>query len=67
MREKKIRLSNEVSVLSVDADLLATKAEKLMTFVFLKESNDKRKVIDNKKLEIKELEAIEEKLLDRKY
>lgn len=52
-------------MLRVDADLLATKAKKLLNFEFLKQANQMRKIADYKQRITKELENIEANLLKK--
>ena len=52
-------------MLCIDADLLATKAEKPMNFEFLKQANQKRRIADDKQRKIKEMEDIEANLLKK--
>ena len=74
VKEKRFKLANEISVLSVGADLLATKVEKLLNFEFFKQANQKRRITDDKQrkigrywrtLEDIELEDIEANLLKK--
>ena len=48
VKKKGLKLANEISVLGGDADLLVTKAEKLLKFEFLKQVNQKRRIADDK-------------------
>ena len=59
VKKKGLKLANEISVLGGDADLLVTKAEKLLKFEFLKQVNQKRRIADDKQRKIKKLEDIE--------
>ena len=52
-------------MLRVDADLLATKAGKLLNFEFLKQANQKRRIADDKQRKIKELEDTEANCLKK--
>ena len=65
VEEKRLKLVNKIRVLCVDADLLATKAEKLLNFKFLKQANQKRRIADDKQRKIKELEDIKANLLKK--
>ena len=48
VKKKGLKLVNEIRVLGGDADLLVTKAEKLLKFEFLKQVNQKRRIADDK-------------------
>ena len=74
VKEKRFKLAKEISVLSVGADLLATKVEKLLNFEFFKQANQNRRITDDKQrkigrywrtLEDIELEDIEANLLKK--
>ena len=65
IKEKRFKLANEISVLSVGANLLATKVEKPLNFEFLKQANQKRRITDDKQRKISELEDIEANLLKK--
>ena len=65
VKAKQFKLINEIDVLRVDADLLALKAEKLQNFDYLTESNQKKKLAEEKQNEVKKLTKMEEKLSKR--
>ena len=60
LKEKRFKLMSEIEMLHVDADLLAIKAEKLHDFLYLTQSNQHKKLADEKQKEVIELQKLEE-------
>ena len=58
-------LQGEIEVLTISADKLVLKAEKLKNFAYLTESNEKKKIYKAKRTEMEELKVMEQKLNKR--
>ena len=59
-KEKRVKLISEIEMLRVVPDLLAIKAEKLHDFRYLTQSNQPKKLVDEKQKEVTELQKMEE-------
>ena len=59
-KEKRVKLIPEIEMLRVVPDLLAIKAEKLHDFRYLTQSNQPKKLVDEKQKEVTELQKMEE-------
>ena len=57
---KRVKLISEIEMLRVVPDLLAIKAEKLHDFRYLTQSNQPKKLVDEKQKEVTELQKMEE-------